>query len=238
MSGESSGYSLGRVCSLLICLVIVALAIALPVYYLSGEETKSAINNATGVTFPDFPNLPPSLRDKIAEIRIFQKEDPFNMVNPEDANRWENDGSGLELEMVNALDQQWYEYFDIAVDEWENGDPDALSLKTTVANQPDNDCEAIDGLQKVCNGDYGKTDWKGINKVLLINGWIIASMARMNDHFFVEGGDADKRQYTMCHEIGTCKNFGMYRNTIKFRAKAKLLSFLTLTRAWFWLATH
>jgi hypothetical protein len=23
----------------------------------------------------------------------------------------------------------------------------------------------------------------------------------MNDHFFVDGGDEDKRQYTMCHEV-------------------------------------
>lgn len=36
-----------------------------------------------------------------------------------------------------------------------------------------------------------------INKVLLENGWIVASMARMNDFFFTDGGDVAKRQYTM-----------------------------------------
>lgn len=41
----------------------------------------------------------------------------------------------------------------------------------------------------------------GINTVLLSNGWITSSAARMNDHFFVEGSDEDKRQYTMCHEV-------------------------------------
>jgi hypothetical protein len=41
----------------------------------------------------------------------------------------------------------------------------------------------------------------GINTVLLSSGWITASSARMNDHFFADGSDVNKRQYTMCHEV-------------------------------------
>jgi len=195
------GCSCGQAIGFLVCLVFIALAVFLPVYYLSDEETQNSLKNATGIDFPEFPNLPPSLRDKIPELRIFQREDPFHMTDPDDANRWTNDGSGLELEVVNALDSQWHEYFDVAIDEWENGSPDALTL-TTSSQAPDYDCTAIDGLQKTCNGDYGETDWKGINKVLLQDGWIVASMARMNDYFFADGGDVHKRQYTMCHELG------------------------------------
>ena len=248
---------LGQVVSCLVCLVIVALAIAIPLYYLADEETKAQIKNTTGVSIPDFPNLPESLRDRLPEIRIWDQEDPFNMVSwagaatrsnalvccrlcstvyvqrfqpqqslpgefhpfwdvsyalttshfvfsqldPEDANRWMNDGSGLDLELVNALDSQWHSFFEISADEWDRGSPDALTLSKS-SDTPDSECKAINGLQKVCNGDYGETDWKGINKVLLENGWIVASMARMNDFFFVQGGDDAKRQYTMCHELG------------------------------------
>jgi len=191
----------GQLCSCLICVVIIFAVIFFPLYYLSDDETKQQINNTTGIDFPDFPNLPESLRDQIPDLRIFQKEDPFHQTDPGDANRWMNDGSGLDMELVNALDSQWYEYFDIAVSEWDNGSPDALTLTTSTASQPDSDCSEITGLQKVCNGDYGETDWKGINKVLLQGGWIVSSMARMNDHFFADGADEAKRQYTMCHEM-------------------------------------
>lgn len=54
---------------------------------------------------------------------------------------------------------------------------------------------------KVCNGDYGDTRWKGINQVLISNGWIISSIAKMNE-FYLGSASFDQRQYTMCHEIG------------------------------------
>lgn len=41
----------------------------------------------------------------------------------------------------------------------------------------------------------------GINTILMTSGWITTSSARMNDHFFIEGSDENKRQYTMCHEV-------------------------------------
>jgi len=195
----------GQLFGCLVCLLIIFAAIFFPLYYLSDEETQDSIKNTTGIDFPDLPeslaDLPESLRDQIPDVLNFHNEDPFLMTDPDDANRWDNDGSGLDLELLNALDSFWYPFFEVAVDEWENGSPDALTLSTRTANQPDSECSDIEGLQKVCNGDYGETDWKGINKVLLQGGIIVASMARMNDHFFREGTDEDKRQYTMCHEL-------------------------------------
>lgn len=196
---------LGQILGCLVCLIVVFSAIFFPYYYLSDEETQDSIKNATGINIPDLPpelaDLPESLRDNIPDVLDFHNEDPFQMTDPGDANRWENDGSGLDLELVNALDSQWVSYFEVAVDEWDNGSPDAVTLSTSTAGQPDSKCTEITGLQKVCNGDYGETDWKGINKVLLQNGFIVASMARMNDYFFSDGTDEDKRQYTMCHEM-------------------------------------
>ena len=79
-------------------------------------------------------------------------------------------------------------------------DPDALML-TTSSSEYDYNCDPITGKMKVCNGDYGDTGWKGINQVLISNGWIISSVAKMNE-FYLGSASFDQRRYTMCHEIG------------------------------------
>lgn len=49
----------------------------------------------------------------------------------------------------------------------------------------------------------GDTKWRGINKILLTDGYIFASTAKMNEYYFTGTSDTDaQRQYTMCHEIG------------------------------------
>lgn len=115
-----------------------------------------------------------------------------------------NDGDGgLTLNIINALDTEWHTYFDVAVSDWDNGSPDALTLSSEVASAPDPDCTMVEGVLKMCNSNYGNTDWMGINEVLEFEGEIAASIGRMNDHFFSSAfGDHAKRQYTMCHEMG------------------------------------
>jgi len=54
---------------------------------------------------------------------------------------------------------------------------------------------------KVCNDNFGATDWKGYNRILLHNGRIIASLANMNDYYLNEMDD-EELLYTMCHEMG------------------------------------
>lgn len=133
---------------------------------------------------------------------IFGGEDPFNNANPEDANLWNTGNkSGLRLTIVSALDSVWVPFFNTAVQQWDSGIPDALELSIRTDN-PQSVCDANRGVIKVCNGNYGATNWRGINKVLLENGWIYASAARMNDYYFGGSGDDAQRQYTMCHEIG------------------------------------
>ena len=134
----------------------------------------------------------------------FREEDPFNSANKEDANLWRTKGRiGLELVVVNALDDIWHPYFFNAVDQWDKGVPDTLTLTIEDAS-PDSTCDAIDGKLKVCNGNYGATNWRGINKILLENGWIYSSAARMNE-YYVTDNDSDQRQYTMCHEVSNFK---------------------------------
>ena len=127
----------------------------------------------------------------------FLGEDP---LDPEIINRWNtNGGSGLALEIINALDENWQAELATSINDWDNGTPDAVSL-TTVRVAPDSACPLEQGVIKVCNGNYGDTQWKGINEVLLSNGFIIASSAKMND-FYLEGAGVGERQYTMCHEV-------------------------------------
>eukprot|EP00522_Entomoneis_paludosa_P012365 CAMPEP_0172455410 /NCGR_PEP_ID=MMETSP1065-20121228/12049_1 /TAXON_ID=265537 /ORGANISM="Amphiprora paludosa, Strain CCMP125" /LENGTH=639 /DNA_ID=CAMNT_0013207871 /DNA_START=388 /DNA_END=2307 /DNA_ORIENTATION=+ len=131
----------------------------------------------------------------------FAEEDPFDAIGPEDAKRWRNSGNGVELTVLNALETKWYQYFYDAVDDWDDGYPDTLSL-TTEFREYEKACQTENYKVKVCNGDYGNTRWKGINEVIIdSNDEIIASSARMNE-FYMPDRDDTQWQYTMCHELG------------------------------------
>ena len=149
--------------------------------------------------------------DKVGDFGIpnpqqFKEEDPFNNSNPLDANLWRSGGRGLELTVVNALESHWNEFFDTAISQWDSGTPDALTLHVEYEDAQ-SVCSAQNGVLKVCNGNYGDTNWRGINKVLLENGWIYSSAARMNEFYLTRDYDKDFSQmsYTMCHEIGASR---------------------------------
>lgn len=112
---------------------------------------------------------------------------------------WESSKSGgLHLNVVNALDDKWAEIFDEYVGRWDYAD--ALQL-TTSQMDPDFECKPIQGELKVCNGDYGDTDWRGISLNLIRGDYIVQGVAKMNDHF-LDGASSTERRYTMCHELG------------------------------------
>jgi hypothetical protein len=64
-------------------------------------------------------------------------------------------------------------------------------------------CTPENGTFKICNGDYGETDWRGINGIILddFSRAIFSSAAKMND-YYLKAESSAQRQYTMCHEIG------------------------------------
>jgi hypothetical protein len=136
----------------------------------------------------------------------FFDTDPFggaiSPLNPEEAYRWGRPGNGLELFVLNALDDSWQTTFENSLQDWENGTPDALTL-TTRRVAYDFECEPETGIMKVCNGDYGATLWKGLNTVFLDQRerWILASAAQMNEYYLKRASRAQKT-YTMCHELG------------------------------------
>ncbi|CAJ1960790.1 unnamed protein product [Cylindrotheca closterium] len=109
--------------------------------------------------------------------------------------------TGLEMEILNALDDSWQAVFTLAVTDWEFGSPDALSLTTTRVDH-DPECTPVDGKIKVCNGDYGEQPWRGLATCILDRDRNYANCnAKMND-YYLGNGDLDLKQYTMCHEIG------------------------------------
>jgi hypothetical protein len=179
----------GRFVPLLCCGMILAVFLLLMFGVFNSEDT------------PFFVDLDPG--DWI-------KNDPWgglavNNTHPDSEGtfRWQNDGNGLELEILNALDDSWQSILEKAVDNWDNGSPiDSLTLSITRVPYEIN-CEAETAKLKVCNGNYGKTKWRGLNEVLLNrqSNTIVSSSAKLNEYYLKYEG-ADQKLYTMCHEIG------------------------------------
>lgn len=108
---------------------------------------------------------------------------------------------GLRLRVLNNLDERWRGTFETAISEWENGDPDALTLSVEDLDGFDSKCNKVRDAMIVCNGDYGHTPWRGVNELSLEYGLIVASVARLNDYYLDSESDVT-RQYVMCHELG------------------------------------
>lgn len=112
------------------------------------------------------------------------------------AQRWDNGGyGGLSLKVLNAVDSNYQTLFYSWIQRWDNGTPDALSL-TTQKVAYESGCVAVDGVLKVCNGNYGATGWRGIDLSTLFNGYIVNSVVKMNDFYLASEGEAWK-EYTM-----------------------------------------
>lgn len=170
------------------------------------------------ISVEDLMSFRDRLRDTFDDILA---TDPFagssgTSSDPNDVSevKWRTNGSnGLKLEVVNALDDRWTPFFDQAVIDWDNGDPDALTL-TTSRVSPDPSCSPINGKMKVCNDDYGATGWRGINYLVYIGKEIQNSVAEMNEYYLDSQSSTSERTYTMCHEIG--HGFGLLHTDENF----------------------
>lgn len=143
-------------------------------------------NNGSNPIFPGFPIFPDV---------VLHGSNNHTLV-PWPSTR----GHGLDMTMINALDAEWHKYFDDAVANWDNGQPDSLTL-SSIQTAPDSKCSPVQGMIKVCNGNYGNTAWKGINEIMVKRNTIISSIAKINDYYSNEYTDGERR-YLMCHEIG------------------------------------
>jgi hypothetical protein len=115
--------------------------------------------------------------------------------------RWNTNGDyHLHLHILNSLDDSYSDAFDRYISEWNSGSPDVMTL-TSERLSPDPSCQPYVGMMNVCNDDFGATGWRGINGIVTENGYIVHSVAKMNDYYLSTEGEEFKL-YTMCHEMG------------------------------------
>lgn len=105
---------------------------------------------------------------------------------------------GLTLTIENALEDKYDPFFDEYIKEWSKSN--ALILTTRKVSR-DVKCSFTQARVKVCNGEYGMTDWRGIATNVLRNGFTVWSTIKLNDSFLNDESDTQRR-YTMCHELG------------------------------------
>ena len=117
---------------------------------------------------------------------------PIDPPGEKEAVRWDAN-AGLYLTVENACDDSWTPYFDQSLVEWNK--TDALILRSQRVPY-DEKCNPSRGRLKVCNGNYGNTDWKGLNTNVMSasTGFVVYSISKLND--FHLQSDADK-EYTM-----------------------------------------
>lgn len=111
---------------------------------------------------------------------------------------------GLHLTVLDALTDDWKPQFDLALSEWDNGIPDALSLTPRKVSR-DLECFPKAGFIKVCNVDMGNNGYDSITETFLKNDKIVWSISKIND-YYMKNENADRKQYVMCHELG--RSFG------------------------------
>ena len=129
-------------------------------------------------------------------------EDPM-LGSVGDHNVWRTKGRrGLTLQVLNNLESNsnWRGIFEASIKQWNDGTPKAVEVNIREMTY-DPDCRAVRKAMKVCNGNYGPTNWRGVNQILLQDEYIITSLAKMND-YYLEGTNRAQKLYTMCHELG------------------------------------
>jgi hypothetical protein len=88
--------------------------------------------------------LQPTRKDvPLADFIFFR--DGWEGMTAEELPRWNTRGAGvLKIEMLNALAEDWQPYFDQAIQDWNNGDPDVLDLTVTKV-EPNSECDFVAG---------------------------------------------------------------------------------------------
>jgi hypothetical protein len=86
---------------------------------------------------------------------------PHGGDSPYDFSLW-NTGrgcNGLDISIIDNLEDKWKPFLETAVADWDNGKPDAVTISVREISVYDPECSPVRNLLKVCNGDYGHTDW-------------------------------------------------------------------------------
>jgi hypothetical protein len=138
-------------------------------------------------------------------------EDPFH--GKKSIPQWPANGAGLKVKIVNTLDESWSETFDMVVEDWEYGNPDAVAISVQKADA-ESECQPTEGSITVCSGDYGYTSWRGQTHLQLDESGNIASATIKLNEAYLSSMSKNLYQYTLCHEIGKFHdvNAGIWRS--------------------------
>ncbi len=120
---------------------------------------------------------------------------------------WARTTSSFDLQVINSTTSDWDPYVSAAVADWSqsgvlNMVEDASgSTSKKVRRQ----CNAPDGMVRICNLAYGNTGWLGIAGISIdSNNHIISGYTKMNDTYFDDPyySGADWKQSVTCQELG------------------------------------
>jgi len=191
-----------KCCQLIFAILFIGGGGYLIWHFLGRPSTTEELQDALKDSFDDFSDALDNLTDDAFGDLWNSTDDPsVGSVKDNTTYEWVNSKNGLSLELYNALDDSWQGEYAIAVKDWEEGTPDSLTLSTKKVTV-DHGCTPVDGVMKVCNGNYGESGWLGINELIILNKKTIKnSVAKMNEHYLLNA-DGNKRRYVMCHEIG------------------------------------
>ena len=169
--------------------ITILVASIIFVVYVTIFNTQASSGLDPSSWLPGYPEADPSL-GSVGKHNMWQ---PLSGQEP---------NTGLSLQILNNLvsGSDWNDYLTSSIYEWNNGKPDAVTLNIRSMTH-DPECRAVRRAMKVCNANYGPTDWRGVNQILLQDEYIITSLAKMND-YYLEGTNRAQKQYTMCHELG------------------------------------
>jgi hypothetical protein len=186
--------------SLVIILVLVTFGIYISIY---GDDVGYDVDPTEWL--PGTPEGDPNL----GSVGVTKKWLPLDYDDDDEGGEYDGDDGlidgmgGLRLQIVDNLSNgsDWHDYLTRYVSEWDDGYPDAVTLDVRTDQGYDPMCRGVVRAMKVCNGDYGPTEWNGINQILTKDGYILSSIAKMND-YYLEGTNNATKGYTMCHELG------------------------------------
>ena len=158
------------------------------------------------------------IRDKLSSDP--EDEEPPSKILPVRPWTGHTGKGGLNLTLLDALDESWKAYFLQAVNDWElRSNPSPLNLIIKDAQIVENSCSHELHTLRFCNGNYGETNLKaGTIFVYDSNYHIQSAIVLLNDYFLPYMTEAEKK-YLLCHQLG--HGFGLPHIDMSSQTKEK-----------------
>ena len=158
-SKNTSGCSVCRLISAFMTMALIAAGGYAAWFFMGQPSGDELLDIARGVGDKikeiDFGDLTGALENFTGFTPDLWDEDPY--VGNNVTNLWTGHTKGqggLQLLLLNALDDTWQNEYQEAMDDWNNWcDIKVLDLSNKDVDV-DHDCERVDGVMKVCNGTY------------------------------------------------------------------------------------